>query len=100
MRGVPLKAVQELLGHATIDMTMRYSHLSPDLRRDAVKALERDPAGANGGMKKQNPLISQRVSDAQGGIRTRTPFGATPSRWCVYLIPPYPHYSLPNVKYM
>ena len=21
---------------------------------------------------------------AQGGIRTRTPFGATPSRWCVY----------------
>ncbi|NRD62034.1 tyrosine-type recombinase/integrase [Corallococcus exiguus] len=25
MRGVPLKAVQELLGHATIDMTMRYA---------------------------------------------------------------------------
>ncbi len=24
MRGVPLKAVQELLGHATIEMTMRY----------------------------------------------------------------------------
>jgi site-specific recombinase XerD len=23
MRGVPLKAIQELLGHATIDMTMR-----------------------------------------------------------------------------
>jgi site-specific recombinase XerD len=30
MRGVPLKAVQELLGHATIEMTMRYSHLSPE----------------------------------------------------------------------
>jgi integrase len=27
MRGVPLKAVQELLGHATIEMTMRYAHL-------------------------------------------------------------------------
>jgi integrase len=26
MRGVPLKAVQELLGHATIEMTMRYAH--------------------------------------------------------------------------
>jgi integrase len=40
MRGVPLKAVQELLGHATIDMTMRYAHLSPDVKRDAVLALE------------------------------------------------------------
>jgi site-specific recombinase XerD len=36
MRGAPLKAVQELLGHATIEMTMRYAHLSPDTRRDAV----------------------------------------------------------------
>ncbi len=36
MRNVPLKAVQELLGHATIEMTMRYAHLSPDVRRDAA----------------------------------------------------------------
>jgi len=27
MRGVPMKVVQELLGHQTIQMTMRYSHL-------------------------------------------------------------------------
>lgn len=40
MRGVPLKAVQELLGHATMEMTMRYSHLSPDVRRDAVAKLD------------------------------------------------------------
>ena len=32
-KGVPLKAVQELMGHATIEMTMRYAHLSPDVRR-------------------------------------------------------------------
>jgi integrase len=40
MRGAPLKAVQELLGHADIKMTMRYAHLSPDARRDAVKLLD------------------------------------------------------------
>jgi site-specific recombinase XerD len=41
MRGVPLKAVQELLGHATIEMTMRYAHLSPTVTRDAVRTLRR-----------------------------------------------------------
>jgi integrase len=41
MRGARLKAVQELLGHATIDMTMRYAHLSPHTRRDAVALLDR-----------------------------------------------------------
>jgi hypothetical protein len=40
MRGVALKAVQELLGHATIDMTMRYAHLSPEVKRDAVQLLD------------------------------------------------------------
>lgn len=40
MRGATLKAVQELLGHATIDMTMRYAHLSPECNRDAVRLLD------------------------------------------------------------
>jgi integrase len=39
-KGVPLKAVQELMGHATIEMTMRYAHLSPDVRRSAVQLLD------------------------------------------------------------
>src|SRR4051794_10883548 len=45
MQGVPLKVIQELMGHATIDMTMRYAHLSPDARREAVGVLDR-PAPA------------------------------------------------------
>lgn len=41
MRSVPLKAVQELLGHATIEMTMRYAHLAPTVKREAVAQLDR-----------------------------------------------------------
>ena len=40
MRGAPLKAVQELLAHATIMMTMRYAHLAPEISREAVKLLD------------------------------------------------------------
>ena len=40
MAGVDLRAVQELLGHKNILMTMRYAHLSPDHKRAAVEALE------------------------------------------------------------
>ncbi len=48
MRGVPLKVVQELLGHATIEMTMRYAHLSPHVPREAVKLLDTGSRGQSG----------------------------------------------------
>src|SRR5882672_5242114 len=35
MRGVPLKAVQELMGHATIEMTMRYAVVGQNIGRHA-----------------------------------------------------------------
>jgi hypothetical protein len=41
-------AVKELLGHASIEMTLRYSHLTPDVRRDAVALLDGPVLGANG----------------------------------------------------
>ena len=40
MQGVPLKVIQELLGHATLEMTMRYAHLAPDVGRQAVALLD------------------------------------------------------------
>ena len=40
MRGARMKQVQELLGHADIKMTMRYAHLSPEARREAVALLD------------------------------------------------------------
>ncbi len=39
MRKQTIKATQ-LLGHSTIQMTMRYAHLSPEIKHDAVAALD------------------------------------------------------------
>ena len=41
MEGVDIRTVQELMGHKTIAMTLRYSHLSPDHKRRAIEALDR-----------------------------------------------------------
>ncbi len=39
MRGASMKAVQEHLGHTTIAMTQRYSHLSKDFQREEINRL-------------------------------------------------------------
>lgn len=40
IRGASVRAVQELLGHGDLKMTLRYAHLSPESRRDAVRLLD------------------------------------------------------------
>ena len=40
MAGVDLTSVKELLGHKSLSMTMRYSHLSPSHKRKAVNKLD------------------------------------------------------------
>lgn len=63
MRSVPLKAIQELMGHAKIEQTLRYAHLTPDAREDAVGRLD-EPAPELGEFVRLQP-----VSD---GHRTAT----------------------------
>jgi integrase len=41
MRGAPAKAIQELAGHADLTTTMRYMHLSPAARQDAIALLNK-----------------------------------------------------------
>jgi len=38
-KGVPLNTVRELLGHGSMAMTLRYAHLAPDQKREAVAKL-------------------------------------------------------------
>jgi integrase len=40
IQGTPILTIKELLGHQTLAMTERYSHLSPDQKRQAVQVIE------------------------------------------------------------
>jgi hypothetical protein len=62
LQGVDIRTVAELLGHLVIQQTMRYSHLAPEHKRDAVKKL----AGFAPGRKKKDVVTSSH----------RTPEGA------------------------
>ncbi|MFH2145936.1 MAG: tyrosine-type recombinase/integrase [Candidatus Omnitrophota bacterium] len=39
MLGIDIRTVQELMGHKSIEMTLRYSHLSPPHKKHAVDIL-------------------------------------------------------------
>ncbi len=39
MNGVPLNTVRELLGHTDLTTTLRYAHLAPDHKAEAVNRL-------------------------------------------------------------
>jgi integrase len=42
-RGVPLNTVRDLLGHSSVQMSLRYAHLAPDQRREAVAKINDQP---------------------------------------------------------
>jgi integrase len=46
MRGGSVTALQQILGHASLTMTMKYAHLSPGHLRDEMLRTERQPEPA------------------------------------------------------
>jgi site-specific recombinase XerD len=49
MEGVDLMTIRELMGHKSMAMTLRYAHLSPGHRRNAIERLaSRQVGGSNG----------------------------------------------------
>ena len=41
--GVQIQVIQELLGHQSIEMTMRYAHLAPHVHAKAINVLAKQP---------------------------------------------------------
>ena len=60
--GATMKAVQELLGHGTMQTTMRYAHLAPNDLRNAVDLLSAPRSGAE-----------KRTRSVQKTLRSATP---------------------------
>jgi hypothetical protein len=58
IRSVPIKTIQELLGHKDISMTMRYAHLAENVKKEAINLL-------NGLTNKKNRNCHKSVTNAQ-----------------------------------
>jgi hypothetical protein len=79
-RGVPVNTVRDLLGHSSVAMSLRYAHLAPDQRREAVAKLDEKPLLAltmrlpwNGDLSATSYAVD--INGGKGGTRTqREPF--------------------------
>jgi hypothetical protein len=77
MAGVDLRTIQELMGHKTLAMTLRYAHLSPTHLHAAVRALD-TPSGGRTGTKpaperaRREATNRQVLGTTRAGDRGRT----------------------------
>lgn len=62
MRGGTIKELQEILGHKTIQMTMRYAHLSQEHKKKAVNLLNGLTASKNGDCHKSVTNLKSSIS--------------------------------------
>jgi len=65
--GVPLNTVRDLLGHSSVAMSLRYAHLAPDQRCEAVAKLDERPMFAT------SMRLPWRVVSPMGGYVFETP---------------------------
>jgi hypothetical protein len=70
MAGVDLVTVKDLLGHAGINMTVRYSHLVPEHKAQAVAKLEERYKTAGQEAQAQRAVVSPELKEAIGAVLT------------------------------
>jgi len=69
MKGVSLAAVQKLMGHQSVKMTLRYAHLAPKYLADEVKVLD----GMMGKAKQGKRSKAERKPKPEDGKKMATP---------------------------
>jgi site-specific recombinase XerC len=79
MRGASIKEVQEILGHKSLTMTVRYAHLSQEHKKKAVNLLNglTAPASQNKPANYVNSDMSQNVTFSQKIKKKRLDNGLT-----------------------
>jgi integrase len=73
MRGVPIRQVQEWLGHGSIVETMRYAHLAEGHGDELIKLLAPQPTPERGGRSRKRAARPQHTSTTQHTAPMETP---------------------------
>jgi integrase len=68
MAGVPIKTVQEILGHSDLAMTLRYAHLTPETREEAMVRLEEKVLNERRSRQSRSEVASEADANAAAGV--------------------------------